>query len=96
MYTLLSAVNRTDADGNPDGGYNMDQSIDFESSIRAMIIWAALANFEENSKGSLEKGKIADFVVFNRDLKHLDSKSLEFYQVERTFINGQEVYTVQD
>jgi predicted amidohydrolase YtcJ len=74
----------------------MDQSIDFESSLRAMTIWAALSNFEENDKGSLENGKKADFVVFNRDLKYLDSKTLEFYKVDRTFVNGQEVYSVKD
>lgn len=96
LFTLLSSMNRTDIDGNPEGGYRMEQSLDFESSLRGTTIWAALANFEENTKGSLENGKLADFVVFNRDLKYLDSKNLSEYRVEKTFVNGKEVFAITE
>ena len=93
LNTLLSAVKRTDREGNPPGGYRDEEAIDFKSSIRAMTIWAALANREEKSKGSLEAGKKADFVVFNRDLSLLDASNMADYFVESTWLNGVKVYS---
>ncbi|MEQ8324384.1 MAG: amidohydrolase [Vicingaceae bacterium] len=95
LYTLLAAKERTDLKGEPVGGYRKEQAIDYENAIRAMTIWAALANGEENGKGSLEKGKKADFVVFNRDLKDLNSSNLESYQLELTFVNGVKVFELE-
>jgi len=92
LYTLLAATKRTDTSGNPEGGYQIKESLSFEESLRAMTIWAAIANFEENVKGSLEVGKKADFVIFNKNLEHLDAHNLDDYSVEMTYLNGKEVY----
>lgn len=92
LLTLLSATKRTDSDGNPQNGFLSGQSLSFQDALRGMTIWSAMANFEETQKGSLEKGKKADFVIFNRDLKHLDASNFSDYEVLHTFLNGKSVY----
>lgn len=57
-----------------------------------MTIWAAYANFEEKVKGSLEVGKYADFVVFDRDLMKLPMKEIPNLQVDATYLSGKQVF----
>ena len=57
-----------------------------------MTIWAAKANFEENEKGSLEKGKFADFVILDTDLMTTDPGKILQAVVVKTFVNGEVVY----
>lgn len=92
LLTLLSATKRTDTEGNPENGFLNEQSLSFQEAIRGMTIWAAIANFEENHKGSLENGKKADFVILNRNLQHLDASNFNDYKVLQTFLNGKSVY----
>jgi predicted amidohydrolase YtcJ len=57
-----------------------------------MTIWAAKSNFEETEKGSLEPGKLADFVILEADLmKTHDNRLLEI-EVLKTFLGGEKVY----
>ena len=53
-----------------------------------MTIWAAKANFEEHEKGSLEKGKFADFIILDKDIMKTDEKNLLNIKVLQTFLNG--------
>ena len=69
--------------------------LDFEDCIRGMTIWAAMANFEEDIKGSLEPGKKADFVIFNKDLKDLKADNFQSFQVQATYLNGKNVYELK-
>ena len=57
-----------------------------------MTIWAAISNFEENEKGSLEIGKKADFVVLERDILKASADELLKNKVIATFVNGEMVY----
>ena len=57
-----------------------------------MTIWAAKANFEENEKGSLEKGKFADFIILNTDLLKVDAEDILNTVVLKTYLNGELVY----
>ena len=57
-----------------------------------MTIWAALANFEENEKGSLEIGKSADFVVLNKDLFTAKENEILNIKVINTIVSGEIVY----
>jgi len=90
--TFYAAVVRKDAKGWPDNGYQPENALSRADALRGMTIWAAKSNFEEKEKGSLEKGKLADFVVTDKDLMTAAPEELLNIVVERTYINGELVY----
>lgn len=90
--TFYAAVVRKDAKGWPDNGYQVENALTREEALRGMTIWAARSNFEENEKGSLEKGKFADFVILENDLMKIDEKQLLQTIVRSTYIGGEKVY----
>jgi predicted amidohydrolase YtcJ len=90
--TFLAGVVRKDAKGWPDNGYQMENALSREQTIRGMTIWAARSNFEENEKGSLEKGKFADFVILDRDLMKIPESEILQTLVLYTYLNGERVY----
>jgi predicted amidohydrolase YtcJ len=60
-----------------------------------MTIWAARANFEETEKGSLEKGKFADFLILDNDLVQEVPEKLLQVKVLKTFVGGEKVYEMK-
>jgi predicted amidohydrolase YtcJ len=72
----------------------MENALTREETLKGMTIWAAYSNFEENEKGSLEKGKIADFIILTRDLMNCKETEILNTKVLQTFINGQIVYNI--
>jgi predicted amidohydrolase YtcJ len=90
--TFHSAVFRTDAKEYPAGGFQMENALSREQALRGMTIWAAKSNFEEEEKGSLEKGKFADFILLDKDLMTITAKEVLTTTVLSTYIGGQKVY----
>ncbi len=90
--TFYAAVIRKDGKGWPDAGYQIENALTREEALRGMTIWAAKSNFEEKEKGSLEKGKFADFVITDKDLMKANEKELLQTIVWQTFLNGEKVY----
>ncbi len=90
--TFYAAVIRKDAKGWPEGGYQMENALTREEALRGMTIWAARSNFEEKEKGSLEKGKFADFVILDADIMKEPPDKLLFVNVLRTYLGGEKVY----
>lgn len=90
--TFMAAVVRQDAKGFPAGGYQMENALSREQTIRGMTIWAAKAAFEEKQKGSLEKGKVADFIILDTDLMNCPNDAILKTKVLATYINGERVY----
>ncbi len=90
--TFYAAVVRKDEKGWPNGGYQTENALTREEALRGMTIWAAKANFEEKEKGSLEPGKLADFVILDKDL--MKAKDTELFQINvlQTFSDGEKVY----
>jgi predicted amidohydrolase YtcJ len=92
IKTFYAAVFRQDAKGFPAGGFEMENALTRQEAIRGMTIWAAKANFEEHEKGSLEKGKFADFVILDNDLMTTNEKDVLNTKVLKTFVNGEKVF----
>jgi predicted amidohydrolase YtcJ len=90
--TFHSAVFRTDGKEYPAGGYQTENALTRQDALRGMTIWAAKSNFEEKEKGSLEKGKFADFVILDKDIMTIDGKEILHTSVLATYINGERVY----
>ncbi len=90
--TFYAATIRKDGKGWPTAGYQTENALTREEALRGITIWAAKANFEEKEKGSLEKGKFADFVILDTDImKEVAEKLLEI-KVLKTFLGGEKVY----
>lgn len=90
--TFYAAVVRKDAKGWPADGYQPENALTREQALRGMTIWAAKANFEETEKGSLEKGKWADFIILDADLMKQAPEKLLQTRVLKTFVGGKKVY----
>ena len=89
MMALQSEVTRTDMKGNVWGA---KQKITVDEAIRVGTVNGAHASFEENLKGSLEAGKVADLVVLGRDPYKEDPMKLVTIPVERTMAGGRWTY----
>lgn len=92
LLTFYAAVSRKDVDGFPEDGFQSDQKLSRQEALRGMTIWAALANFEENRRGSLEVGKRADFVVLDEDIMTVPEAMITEIKVLSTFVNGENVF----
>ena len=90
--TFYAAVVRKDEKGFPDGGYQAENALTREQTLRGMTIWAARSNFEEHEKGSLEKGKLADFIILDKDIMKTPESEILNIQVLKTFVGGSLVY----
>lgn len=90
--TFYAAVVRKDAKGFPEAGFQPENSLTREQALRGMTIWAAKANFEENEKGSLEKGKFADFIILDNDIMKAPENQLLTVSVLKTYVGGKMVY----
>jgi predicted amidohydrolase YtcJ len=92
LYGFYAAVARKDHNGYPEGGFLGDEALTREEALRAMTIWAAKAAFEETFKGSIEKGKLADFVVTEQDIMTMNEAGIPSADVLMTWSGGEKVY----
>lgn len=92
MYTFYAATARKDAKEFPQGGYQMENALTKQETLKGMTIWAAKANFEEKEKGSLEVGKFADFVMMDHDIMTASDQQILKNKVLKTYVNGEKVY----
>ncbi|TAE29911.1 MAG: amidohydrolase [Candidatus Kapaibacterium sp.] len=92
LYGFHAAVARQDAANKPDGGFQSDQALSRETALRGMTIYAAIAGFEENVKGSLEVGKLADMVILDGDIMTLPANKLRSVNVLQTLSGGRVVF----
>lgn len=93
MYTFYAAVVRKDLEGKPTQGFQMENALSREEALRGMTIWAAYANFEEKEKGSIEAGKLADFVILEEDIMKTEPARIPHVKVTATYIGGEKVYS---
>lgn len=88
FLTFYAAVARQDLDKYPKDGYQMENALTREETLRGMTIWAAYSNFEEKEKGSIEKGKFADFIILDKDIMTVEVHDIPNIKVQKTFVGG--------
>jgi predicted amidohydrolase YtcJ len=86
-----AVTRRTLDDKNPDG-WIPEQKITVEDALRAYTMAGAYASFEEKLKGSLERGKLADIVILDRDLTRIPAETIRDARVMYTIVGGRIVY----
>ena len=92
IHTFYAATFRKNYEDKPLGGFQPDESLSRVDALKGMTIWAAVANFEENEKGSIEKGKSADLTILNADLITCEENEILNTKVLYTIVDGEIVY----
>jgi len=92
LYTFFAAVTRMDRNFLPEGGWQPENAVSRENTLRGMTIWAAKGSFREKDKGSVEVGKWADFVVWSGDLMTLPAEEIPSAKCKMTFVAGEQVF----
>jgi predicted amidohydrolase YtcJ len=93
FYTLHAAVTRQDRDNNPEGGWYPEEAMSREEALRAATMAGAYAMHAEDILGSIEVGKLADFVVIPVDYMTIPAEDIWKIEPETTVIEGEVVYT---
>ncbi len=89
---IYGAVTRQTLDGKNSDGWVPEQKISVEDALKSYTIRAAYASFEENIKGSIKPGKLADFVILEKDLFEILPAEIRNVKVLRTSVGGKSVY----
>ncbi|MBL7994489.1 amidohydrolase [bacterium] len=92
LWGFYAAVTRQDQHGYPQGGWFPDQKMNVLQALKGFTINAAYASFDEELKGSLEKGKLADLVVLDKDITSIDPKEILKTSVILTMVGGKILY----
>ena len=90
---FYAAVTRKDVDGFYDKGWNLDQRVTREEALKMFTIWPAIASFQESVKGTIEKGKLADLTVFNKNLMTIPNHEILESKNVLTIVGGREVFS---
>ena len=96
IHGLHSAVNRQTIKGVPEGGWVPEQRITVSQALKAYTVNGAYASFEEKTKGKLEKGFLADFVVLSQDLFTINPSKIHETKVLMTVVDGKERFRNRD
>ncbi|MEQ8576228.1 MAG: amidohydrolase family protein, partial [Fulvivirga sp.] len=91
MGIYAAVTRRTLDDQNPDG-WVPEQKISVEQALKAYTNTAAYASFDEEIKGSLAPGKLADFVIISDNLTTVDPVSIKDLKILETYVGGKKVF----
>lgn len=92
LFGFYAAVARKDQENFPEKGFEIENALSREEALKAMTIWAAYSCFQDKEKGSLERGKLADFVILEGDIMKIDEGKIFTSKVKSTFIRGEKVF----
>lgn len=88
FLTFYAAVARKDLKSFPQNGFQKENGLTREQTLKGMTIWAAYSNFEDQEKGSVEIGKHADFVILDKDIMTVPERQIPYIKVKGTYIGG--------
>ena len=89
---IYAAVTRRTLDDRHPGGWVPEQKIGVEDALRAYTAGGAYAAFDEGSRGTLERGKLADFALIDRDITRVPPETIRDARVTMTVVGGRVVY----
>jgi len=95
VQCFYASVSRKTLQGLPPGGYEPDQKMSREEALRSYSIDAAFGAFEENIKGSIEPGKLADFTVFSKDIMAIPEEDILSAEIDMTIVDGKILFERQ-
>ncbi len=90
---IHAAVTRQDRDGNPPGGWNPGQRLSLQEALYIYTMGSAYCTYEENEKGSIAEGKLADLVVLSEDITTVELSAIADLKADLTVVNGRIVYS---
>jgi len=94
FYGMYAAETRQTPEGKPEGGWYPEQCLTRKEVLYAYTVESAYSGFEEHLKGQIAPGMLADFIVISDNILTIPSKALLSLKVERTYIGGQLVYSM--
>jgi predicted amidohydrolase YtcJ len=89
LLGIQSCVTRTDSNGKT---WGVEQQISVDEALKIYTLNGAYASFEENIKGSITEGKLADLVILSDDPRTVDPNTIKDIPVERTILGGNTVF----
>lgn len=92
MDGIYTAVTRKGLSGKPEGGWMPEQRLTVEEAVYTFTMAGAFASFEEDIKGSIEEGKMADMVVLSENIFDISEEKIKDVKVDMTIFNGKVVY----
>ena len=92
LFGIYAAVTRKDLDGRPKGAFYPNERVSVEEAVRMFTVGGAYAAFQEDQKGSLEPGKLADFVVLSDDPFRVSPEAIKDLEVLMTVVGGEVAY----
>jgi predicted amidohydrolase YtcJ len=93
MIEFYAAVARKSIKGESGEGWHPEQAVSREDALKMFTIWPAYAAFQENDKGSIEVGKLADFTVLSQDIMKIPETEILETRNEMTVIGGEIIYS---
>ena len=92
LIEFYAAVARKDLDGFYSEGWHLEQAVTRKEALKMFTIWPAFAAFQEDIKGTIEVGKLADLTVFSKDIMKVPEEEIIQTQAVMTIVNGQIVF----
>jgi len=93
LLGIYSAVTRQDLSGKPERGWIPEQRVLLHEALQGFTIDAAYAAFQENKLGSIEPGKLADYIILDADLYTIAKSDIPDVRVLHTYVGGKLVYS---
>ncbi|NIX64341.1 amidohydrolase family protein [Gaetbulibacter sp. S0825] len=94
--SFYASVSRKTLKGTPEGGYEPEQKMTREQALKSYTLDAAYGAFEEDIKGSISVGKLADFAIFDQDIMTVDEDKILDTKVVMTIFDGKVVFEKED
>ena len=92
LANFYAAVARKTLNGTPEDGFELNQRMTREETLKSITLWNAFAGFEEDQLGSIEVGKQADITVLDRDIMTVEESDILSTNVAMTIVSGEIVY----